>query len=141
MNWIRNKNRDSNFVHINLNAWVTVTLNTWVTWKKMKEKRKDSVGKVSLPVTWHHPWKCFDIVKTGLRKHYHLVAGDFLEQPNYKNSSLHFSSMFVIHESIFFKATLRSLSNNSNISFILGLATFDWIFHPVWDFFFWFLEW
>lgn len=45
------------------------------------------------------------------------------------------SSMFVIHESIFLKATLRSLSNNSNISFILGLATFDWIFHPVWDFF------
>ena len=44
--------------------------------------------------------------------------------------------MFVIvHESIFLKATLRSLSNNSNISFILGLATFDWIFHPVWDFF------
>lgn len=93
MNLICNKNRDSNFVHINLNAWVTMTLNTWVTWKKMKEKRKDSVGKVSLPVTWHHPWKCFDIVKTGLRKHYHLVAGDFLEQPNYINSFLHFPKL------------------------------------------------
>ena len=46
------------------------------------------------------------------------------------------SSMFVIvHESTFFKATLRSLLNNSNISLILGLAAFDWIFHPVWDVF------
>lgn len=37
-NLIYNKNRDVNFVHINTNAWVTMTLNNWLIWENERKK-------------------------------------------------------------------------------------------------------